>query len=170
MLLKTPHKFICSQEIKIPEQSSKNGGGKSTENFAVTTRFNDGHIVACDSRLLTLISVFFQSLTKGCYCNSSIFKKSQYAINIISTSDDVRAALHKNGKSHCLSSTSNVSERKHFRTVETSALINQVSRGIPENYRHRGPVKRTSVIPVPHIVSAPTNVTCQFLILASNEL
>lgn len=33
-------------------------------------------------------------------------------------------------------STSNVSERKHFRTVETSALINQVSRGIPENYKH----------------------------------
>lgn len=64
MLLKTPHKFICSQEIKIPEQSSKNGGGKSTENFAVTTRFNDGHIVACDSRLLTLISVFFPVLNK----------------------------------------------------------------------------------------------------------
>lgn len=71
-------------------------------------------------------------------------------------------------------STSNVSERKHFRMVETSALINQVSRGIPENYKalghHRDPVKRTSVIPVLHIVSVPINATCQFLILASNGL
>ncbi|KAM4790817.1 LOW QUALITY PROTEIN: protein phosphatase 2C-like domain-containing protein 1 [Cyanocitta cristata] len=81
---------------------------------------------------------------------------------------DVRAALHKNGKSHCLSSTSNVSER----TLQNGGNISTNKPGVEGYLRttSRDPVKRTSVIPVPHIGSAPTNVTCQFLILASNEL
>lgn len=41
-------------------------------------------------------------------------------------------------------STSNISERKLFRILEISALINQISRGIPENYKGSWTSQRSS--------------------------
>ncbi|KAM9165279.1 protein phosphatase 2C-like domain-containing protein 1 [Pangshura tecta] len=112
--------------------------------------------------------------------NSANPSESSTGILHIANIGNIHAVLCKNGKSYCLTqehSTSNSKERDrilqnggNISTNEPKGLVEGLIRATRGLGHHGDPKLKTSVIPVPHTISVPTDDSCQFLILASNGL